>query len=105
MNNYEAVYNDHLARIASEKGEKYAEFVKEAVVVLTSGELIIEAVQLEKRKSVCEIMKGVMSLAVEGLAAKFGISGENNIIAAIKECRELLTSVVSSADIPSCEVH
>lgn len=105
MNNYEAVYNDHLACIASEKGEKYAEFVKEAVVVLTSGELIIEAVQLEKRKSVCEIMNGVKLLAVEGLAAKFGISGESNIIAAIEECRAILTSVISSADVSSCEVH
>lgn len=48
MNNYEAVYNDHLARIASEKGEKYANFIKGAAVVFTGGNLIIEAVQLEK---------------------------------------------------------
>lgn len=105
MNKYEAVYNDHLARIASEKGEKYAEFVKEAAVVLTSGELIIEAVQLEKRESTCEVMKHVMGLAVERLAAKFGISGESNIIAAIEECLAILTSVISSADVSSCEVH
>lgn len=101
MNNYEAVYNDHLARIASEKGEKYANFIKGAAVVFTGGNLIIEAVQLEKREYICEVMERIMGLAFEGLAAKFGIFGENNIIAAIEECRAILTFVGA---LP-CEVH
>lgn len=48
MNNYEAIYKDHLDRIASEKGEGYANSIKGATTVLVGGDLIIETVQLEK---------------------------------------------------------
>lgn len=101
MNNYEAVYNDHLARIASEKGEGYANFIKGATTVLVGGDLIIETIQVEKRRYACELMGYIMGLAFTGLGKEFGIFGENNIIAAIKECRAILASV---GTLP-CEVH
>lgn len=101
MNNYEAVYDDHLARIALEKGEKYAKFITGVTLVLSSSDLIIGAIQPEKLEHVGEAMVDIVGFALSGLGVEYGIRSTEDLIAVIKECREILTLTGA----PTCEVH
>lgn len=100
--NYEAMgttRREYLSNFAAVKGEKYADFMRDAAIILTGGDVIITCVRPEAVSDMKNVLSTIVSIAIFGLAAKAGIP-DSEVLAAESECWTMITTINNAGGLP-----